>query len=292
LLGTWQEAIDILNSRGACVVGEPASCVRATSDPGDCVNSGLALVLVKAWQTERAGRQLAKCLSRNGLAISLQNGLGNDELLRKYLAEDSLEISVTNAGSPGRSVVIGVTTLGAYLQAPGVVKLAGDGPIWLGTNPLSGYVAELLRDAGFSVELVEDIRSHQWGKVVINAAINPLSAVLRVRNGELLSDPVSRQIMVRVIFEAAAVAQAHGVTLPYPDPVVATEEVAGQTAGNYSSMLRDITRGITTEIEAINGEIIRLGEQYGVDVHLNQILKDLVSNQSRLSSAELSDMVR
>jgi 2-dehydropantoate 2-reductase len=291
MLGTWQESIDQLNSRGARVVGEPAYPVWATSDPGDCVDSGLALVLVKAWQTERAGRQLEKCLPRNGLAISLQNGLGNDTLLRKCL-EDGTVFQNNDGGSSERSVVVGVTTLGAYMQAPGVVELAGDGPIWLGAHPGSEHTVEVLSEAGFSIEVVENIRSRQWGKVVINAAINPLSAILRVKNGELLSDPATHQIMIHVACEAAAVAQAHGVTLLYPDPVAAVEQVAGQTGENYSSMLRDILRGVSTEVEAINGVIVRLGEQYSVDVHLNRLLRSLVNNQSRLSSAELSDMVR
>ncbi len=278
LLGTWRAALDVFNTRGAQVEGEAAYPVRAVTDPADCAPARLALVLVKCWQTERAAQQLAACLAPDGLALSLQNGLGNDAVLARTLG-------------PQR-IATGITTLGVTLAAPGVVRMAGEGPIWLESHPGVGPLAEMLQEAGFPIVMVEDIRPHVWGKVVVNAAINPLTTILRVRNGDLLTDPLALALLGRLAREAAAVANAHGVTLPFPGPERAAEEVAKRTGENLSSMLRDVMRDAPTEVDTISGEVVRLGEAYGVDVRGNQLVWELVQKQKRLSSAELSDMVR
>jgi 2-dehydropantoate 2-reductase len=278
LLGTWREALEAFNLQGAQVEGTAAFPIRATNDPAECGRARLALVLVKSWQTERAAGQLAACLAPDGLAISLQNGLGNDSVLARTL------------GRP--RVGVGVTTLGASLVTPGIVRMAGDGPLWLERRPRIDPLADMLREAGFAVEVVDDIRPRVWGKLVVNAAINPLTALLRVKNGDLLTDPQARGLMHGLAREAAAVAKAHGVALPFQGPESAAEEVAERTRENLSSMLRDVLRGAPTEVDAINGEVVKHGETYYVAVPVNRLVWELMKKQSRLSSAELSDMVR
>jgi 2-dehydropantoate 2-reductase len=209
-------------------------------------------------------KQLGKCLSANGIALSLQNGLGNDEILKRIL-------------NPER-VAMGVTTVGAKMLEPGYVQFTGNGKIFLGDHPHVGGLAELLKKAGFQVEIVSDPISLQWGKLVINAAINPLTALLRIPNGELLERPEARGLLAEAAQEAAYVATKLGITLPYLDPVLAVEEVAQNTATNYSSMLQDVMRGTVTEVEAINGEIVRIGEHIGVPTPVNRILWRLVKS--------------
>jgi 2-dehydropantoate 2-reductase len=278
LLGTWREALDVFNTRGAQVEGEPFQPVHATSDPADCIAAHLALVLVKSWQTERAALQLADCIAADGLVVSLQNGLGNAAVLAQTLGLSC--------------VAVGITTLGATLATPGVVCLAGTGPVWLENHPAIRPMAEMLRAGGFPVEVEDDILPRVWGKLVINAAINPLTAILRVKNGELVTDPNVCALMGRLAREAASVANLHGVALPFSNPERAAEEVARQTRENLSSMLRDVLRGAPTEVDVINGAIVRLGEERGAAVPFNRLIWDLVKKQSRLSPAELSDMVR
>lgn len=278
ILGTWHEALAAFNQRGAIVEGEPAQAVRAVSDPTECPASGLALVLVKSYQTGRAALQLADCLQDGGLAVSLQNGLGNADVLTQALNQ--------------QGVATGITTLGATLLDPGIVSLAGAGPLWLEQHPFISPLANWLQEAGFLVELVGDIRPRVWGKLVVNAAINPLTALLRVKNGDLLSDPLAHSLMGRLAREAAFVAKASGIVLPFLQPENAADEVAEQTKDNYSSMLRDVLRGAPTEVDSINGEVVHRGEAYGVEVPVNRKVWKLVGKQSRLSSAELSDMVR
>jgi 2-dehydropantoate 2-reductase len=266
MLGTWAEGLRALESQGVRLINPDGSeqvfPVKATDDPGACVGAELALVMVKAWQTEQARQRLAQCLDPDGLALTLQNGEGNYEKLAQFLGS--------------KRVALGATTSGATLTAPGTVRLAGDGVITLGIHRRLEPLANLLGKAGFVVDTVTDISSVQWGKLVINAGINPLTALLRIPNGELLRRSGARSVMTSSVREAAAVAIAKGIHLPYPDPVVAVESIASRTASNYSSMLQDILRGAPTEIDFITGAIVRAGEKTGVPVSVNRTLWLLV----------------
>jgi 2-dehydropantoate 2-reductase len=266
MLGTWQAGLDALRKEGARLVGldgvERAYPVHATDDPADCRGARLALVLVKGWQTERAARQLYTCLDEEGLALTLQNGLGNREIL-----VGALDL---------QRVALGVTTLGATLLAPGLARLGGDGPVAIEAHPRLGPLEVILRTAGFAVNVVEDARSLVWGKLVISAAINPLTALLRVTNGELLKRPAARSLMGELAREAAAVARALGVGLPFEGPENAAEDVARRTSANRSSMLQDVLRGAPTEIDAICGAIVRAGEAAGLPTPVNRVMWQLV----------------
>jgi 2-dehydropantoate 2-reductase len=246
---------------------EQAYPVRVVEDPATCRGGHHALVLVKSWQTARAARQLAECLAEDGVALTLQNGLGNYETLSETLG-------------PKRAA-LGVTTSGANLVAPGLVRAAGEGVITVNVHARLKPLADLMRKAGFVVETVPDASALVWGKLVINAAINPLTALLGVPNGALLERPSARRMLGIVAREAAGVAVARGVPLPYPDPVVAVESIARRTAPNRSSMLQDVSRGAPTEIDAINGEIVRAGEVHSVPTPINRTLWLLVSALAR-----------
>lgn len=266
MLGTWQAGLDALRKEGARLAAadgvERAYTVHATDDPAECRGARFALVLVKAWQTERAARQLTSCLAKDGLALTLQNGLGNREILSESLGL-------------GR-VALGVTTTGATLLGPGLVRLGGEGTISLEAHPRLAALEAMLRAAGFAINVVADVRSLLWGKLVVNAAINPLTALLRVPNGELLQRPTARLLMGELAREAAAVARAQGVSLPFEVPENAVEEVARRTAANRSSMLQDVLRGAPTEIDAICGAIVHSGEETGVPTPLNRVMWQLV----------------
>jgi 2-dehydropantoate 2-reductase len=262
LLGTWPEGLEALRTHGVRLVGVDGServfPVEATADPADCGEPRFALVLVKSWQTERAARQLAACLSPEGVALTLQNGLGNREKLEQALGASR--------------VALGVTTTGATLLGPGRVRPGGEGAVSIGAHPRLEPLANLLRRAGWAVETVPESDALLWSKLVINAAINPLTALLRVPNGELLARPAARTLLAAVATEAAAVAAALGQRLTFTDPVAAAEAVAHRTASNSSSMLQDVLRGAPTEIDAICGAIVAAGEQNGVPVPVNRTL--------------------
>jgi len=253
MLGTWPAGLQALREHGVTLVTgdgqETTFPVRATDDPSQCTGTTYALVLVKSWQTWRAAKQLDACLVSDGVALTLQNGVGNREALSQVLG--------------AARVALGVTTAGAYLLGPGRTYLAGDGVTSLGIHSRLGPLASKLRAAGFVVENAPDPDVLLWGKLVINAAINPVTALLGIHNGELMVRPTARAVMVALAREAAAVAIAQGIRLPYPDPVVA-------------SMLQDVQRGAPTEIDAICGAVMRAGEQTGIPTPVNRTMWQLI----------------
>lgn len=266
MLGTWKEGIAALQQQGARLIdadgNEGRFKVHATDDPRKCAGAKYALVLVKAWQTERAANQLKDCLADDGLAVTLQNGLGNYETLANVLESNR--------------VALGSTTTGATLVAPGVARAGGEGVVSMQRHPSLNPIEAALTSAMFNVHLVEDAQSLVWGKLVINAAINPLTALLRVPNGELLNRPSAREMMGELARETAEVAHAEKIKLPFDDPVAMAEEVARKTAANQSSMLQDVLRSAPTEIDAICGAAVRAGQKHGIETPANLICWKLV----------------
>jgi len=266
MLGTWKEGIRALNENGARLIDanrkEKQFKVQATDDPHACLGMKHAIVLVKAWQTERVAKQLGECLADDGIVLTLQNGLENYETLVQHLG--------------AHRTGLGTITIGATLLGAGWVKEAGEGIISIEQNQALGPIEAALQSARFNVQVVKDTGSLIWGKLVVNAAINPLTALLRVTNGELLKRPSTRGMMGKLALEAAQVARAENITLPFSDPIAAAEEVARKTAANRSSMLQDVLRGAPTEIDAICGALVRTAQRHKIDTPANWACWQLV----------------
>lgn len=266
MLGRWEEGLKAIAEKGVLLEspdGQRQSFeVQAFSSPSAIKPVSLALVLVKSWQTVRAAEDLKTCLSPDGFALTLQNGLGNLEILSESL-------------SPQRAL-IGSTTAGATLLEAGVVRPAGKGKVVVGKHKGAASFLEIMRLAGFDIESAENIQTLIWGKLVINCAINPLTAILEVMNGELLTLEPAYKLMETAAREAGQVASMLEITLPYPDPGAAAAQVAQDTAQNYSSMLQDIQRSAPTEIDAISGAVANAAHQLGMDAPINRALWRLV----------------
>jgi len=259
MLGTWKAGLDALRTQGARLIDsqgiEHQFEVQATDDPLKYRGTKHALVLVKAWQTSYVANRLNQCLADDGLVITLQNGLGNRESLVEHLGSSR--------------VALGTTTTGATLLGPGLVRAGGEGTVSIERHLALGPISEALKSARFNVNIVENAQSLVWGKLVINAAINPLTAILRVPNGKLLESPSARQILGHLARETAQVAAAEKIQLPFPDPMAAAEEVAAKTAANHSSMLQDVLRGAPTEIDAICGAVVNIAQNHHIDAPTN-----------------------
>jgi 2-dehydropantoate 2-reductase len=169
-----------------------------------------------------------------------------------------------------------VTTTGATLLAPGLVRTGGEGTISIEQNQVLAPLEAALRSSNFNLQIVDDAQSLIWGKLVINAAINPLTALLRIPNGELLARPITRKMMASLARETAEVAAAEHVSLPFSNPVSAVEDVARKTAKNHSSMFQDVRRGAPTEIDAICGAVTKRAELHGIDTPFNRTCWRLV----------------
>src|SRR5688500_11817538 len=211
MLGSWKGGLEALQKDGVRLLDSDGNKhrfpVHAINDSRECRGIQYALVLVKAWQTEHIAEQLRDCLTdaQRGLAITLQNGLGNRETLARSLGSSR--------------VALGVTTTGATLLGPGLVREGGEGIISIERHPALRPIEDALKSAKFNVNIVEDALSLTWGKLVINAAINPLTGILRVPNGKLLELPSAREMMKALARETAQVAEAEKVELPFPDPI-------------------------------------------------------------------------
>jgi 2-dehydropantoate 2-reductase len=246
---------------------EGAPPVRVAAGPPESPVD-LLVVLVKAYATADALRWAAPACGPDTVALTLQNGLGNAETLAEALGPDR--------------VLAGTTAQGATLLAPGRVAHGGNGPTHIAPWQPSGLaaaraaaVADLFTQSGIATAVEEDPRPLLWAKLAVNCAINPLTALLRVPNGELLVRPGARRLMEAAAQEVGAVAAAAGVPLP-EEPVAAALRVAAATAANRSSMLQDVERGRPTEVDAINGAVARYGTSLGMPAPVNAALADLV----------------
>lgn len=267
MLGTWEEGLAALREHGIRLEssdGVQQYAVQVAADPEEMDEIRYALVLVKSWQTARAARQLSEVLTSDGIALSLQNGLGNRETLAGELGE--------------MRVAQGVTTTGATLLGPAHVRPGGEGVISVGDHPRLPPLMDALQTSGFDVETVADVNALIWRKLLINVAINPLTAILGVPNGRLLDSEAARTLMALAIQEVEEVAEAYGIALGLDNPLALAEEVAQKTAKNRSSMLQDISRGAPTEIDAICGAVHRAGRDQGVSTPVNRTLTLLVKS--------------
>jgi len=236
----------------------------------------LLLVTVKAYDSEAVGSVLKKSVMRNVPVLSLQNGLGNVEGLTRRLGADS--------------IIPGTTTEGAMTTGPGAVIHTGRGITWVGemNGKLSDRcltIQRAFRKAGLTTVISNDIKGVLWAKAIVNSAINPITAITRVRNGDVSKIPGLREIVSEVVDEGVAVAQANGILLK-PSPKSLLAKTLALTLRNKSSMLQDIEAGRKTEIRQLNGSISKLGNLVGVSTPFNDLLTNLVLalERSRVNS--------
>ena len=272
LLGHWPAQLAALRQNGLILVGVDGRSTRhtlaATDNPAAIAPADLALILVKSHQTDRAAALARQILKPDGLALTLQNGLGNREKLTAVLTP--------------QNVALGITSQGATMLESGKIRHAGHGPTHLAftaqTRERVTAVAALFNQAGLPTELTTNVDSLVWGKLAINAGINPLTALLGVRNGFLAENEAAKRVMMAAANETAVVAQALGIGLPYPDAGQRALEVAQATAANRSSMLQDVLRGAPTEIEAIGGAVVGNGRRAHIPTPINEKLLQLIAD--------------
>ena len=227
------------------------------------------LVTVKAHATAAVARSLVP-LGAVPVRVSLQNGIGNEEAL----------------AAGGYPVIGAVSNNGATLLESGRVFHAGLGEVILsrfrdvGDSAVT-RLATCLSEAGFPVQRVPDIRKPLWDKTILNAALNPVTALLGLRTGELFRDPGNEHLVRLLVREAVAVARADGISTSEPEVWELIERVVARTAGNKSSMLQDLERGRPTEVDAMNGVIVARGAERGIQTPWNQLMLRLVRARER-----------
>jgi 2-dehydropantoate 2-reductase len=244
----------------------------ATTQAEDLRVAEILIIFVKSAATEIVARQFSAIAGDATLAVTMQNGLGNEAILKKHFGE--------------QRTTAGVTSQGATFLGPGRIRHAGQGPTHLGMSDrnnekLKDFV-DALNQAGLDTELVENIDDLIWSKLIINVGINALTALTGLPNGRLLDFPDCKALMADLVAEAVRVAEKRGVHLTYPDPLEMVYTVAEQTGGNRSSMLQDFDRKRQSEINFINGAIVREAGILGLEVPVNRAVTRLVHIQDAL----------
>ncbi|MEZ4593945.1 MAG: ketopantoate reductase family protein [Chloroflexota bacterium] len=270
LLGHWPAQLTALHEHGLRFIGPDGRSqtipLAATSNPQTAVPADLALILVKSHQTTQAAKLAQQVLSPSGVALTLQNGLGNLEQVTAVMGQNRANL--------------GITSEGAALLEPGVLRHAGSGHTTLADSSETAVppqkIVELFQAAGFATSLSATVDGLVWGKLAVNAGINPLTAVLQVPNGFLAENPVARELMALAAQEVAAVAAAQHIPLPFADAAAQALAVAQATAANHSSMRQDLANGRPTEIGAICGAVVAAGQRLGVATPVNLVLQTAV----------------
>ena len=227
----------------------------------------LVIVTVKSYDTETVARSLKGSVGPFGRVLTLQNGLNNIETLSRYV--------------PAKSILGGSTTEGAHLISEGYVQHMGRGTTWLG-NIVAGKsshvhgLKRVFQNAGFSTTVTDNIKGVLWSKAIVNAAINPLTALTRLRNGELVKVPELLAIARKVVEEGQQVCRLLGIRTIRPGPRQLLEKILSSTALNKSSMLQDVEKGKRTEILQLNGMITKFGKSRDFHTPYNRLLTDLV----------------
>lgn len=262
------QGLTLTTEAGEQSISLPA--VTAVKDMGETMD--LVGIFVKAYDTEQAIQDARALVGEQSWVLSLQNGIGPEEILSRYV--------------PKEQILRGVTAQGATLVKPGVIRWAGRGPTRFGSltnSPLPERVTEVVgvfNQAGIEADYAPNVQQLIWEKLLVNAAINPLTALFGVANGALVEDPALRAILQDVTLEALPVVVTHGVHLLADEAVQRVEGVCRATSKNLSSMLQDVRRGKRTEIEFINGAVVREGERLGIPTPLNRLLTQLISKNS------------
>jgi 2-dehydropantoate 2-reductase len=240
---------------------------KATANPKDIGQADLILICVKSFNTKAAIEQISPLLDQETKILTLQNGIGNVEIISELAGEER--------------VIAGVTNEGATLIDIGKIRHAGRGETIIGaidgkTPVAMRVIREVFNKVGFECKMSRDIKSLLWSKLIINVGINALSAITRLPNGKLIEYEGTKRILRDAVTEAAKIAKRKRIKLIFDDPLAKVEAVCEGTQGNFSSMLQDVLRKKRTEVDFINGVIVRLACELGIDVPTNRFLLDLV----------------
>lgn len=288
MVGNWPEQLATIQQNGLTMQGLNGRFthhpIHTTHNPRDAAVADLAIVLVKSWQTAQAADTIQQLLAPNGVALTLQNGLSNLEQLTAVL-------------TPSRAT-LGTTSAGANIVKPGHVRYAGQGITHIATTDATKHIiqplVEMLNQKGLETRVSSEVDRLIWGKLAINAGINPLTALLGVPNGFLAENPTAQAIMAAAAKEVEAVAHKLGIQLPYLDAAQQATAVAQATAQNHSSMLQDVLRGAPTEIEAICGAVVKNGRFTQTPTPINQQLLKLVQSigETPMTVADLQQKIK
>ena len=271
LIDPYEEHVKAINERGLIVeqtdrTSANFSLFAATDTSQVKPGIELAIIFTKSYMTAQAAQTALPLLGKNGLMLTLQNGLGNMDLIAEIAGK--------------QRTIAGVTSHGGTLVGPGHVRHAGKGSTYIApasSTPHSlEHIKKIFQAAEIETFISQNLDTLIWGKLIINVGINALAAILQVPNGILSITPESEKIMKQAVDEAVSIAKALNIELPYEKPVEQVKTVCKNTFANHASMLQDILRGANTEIGVINQAIVKKGKELSIETPCNKFLSEII----------------
>lgn len=271
LYDIWQEHVQTINQAGLSIEREGQTRVvrlNATTEPDQIGRAELTIIFVKSTQTRAAAQTARQFAGSDGSVMTLQNGMGNADIIAEFVAPDR--------------ILAGTTSHGATMLGAGHIRHAGIGATTIGAwaatkqgRQLAGRFADFFTAAGIETEAVDEVRSVVWNKLLINIGINAITALSAIKNGQILDLAITRELSRAAVEEAMAVARARDITIK-ENAVDIVFKVAESTAANRSSMGQDVDNKRQTEIAAINGFIVSEAKKLGIAAPVNFALTALV----------------
>ncbi len=250
------------------VIGESYTSgkVNYSDDPSQLIEDDIIIIATKSFDTRSAMSFIEDYISNKSIILTLQNGLNNEEIISEFVGE--------------KRTIGGITSHGVTFIKPGTVKHAGEGDTIIGAYPKGNNkkvekVSKIFNRSGLKTDISNNILRNIWEKGIINSAINPITALSGIKNGTLLDNDNLRDLMNITVNESCEVGKKY-VDLSNSKMIKKTSEVASKTSENISSMLQDIKNEKKTEIEQINGAIIKKGKNKGIETKVNRVLFNLI----------------
>jgi 2-dehydropantoate 2-reductase len=253
--------VEAINAEGLKIAGDTKKVFfpTTTTEIKSIPEKALILLTTKAYDSAEAIRRIRKLLKKDTVILVLQNGIGSEEIVKQLVAEKG-------------TVLRGLTTMAAEFLKPGRIKFWSGETIIESRND-SGKIVNIFSQCGLKSRLSDDINREVWNKLVVNCVVNPLTALFRVRNCNILGESL-RSVRHSIVRECVKVAEAEGIALPQHLAARIDKQLAHYT--NFSSMYQDIMKGNRTEIDFLNGKIVELGKKHLIQTPVNETLVSFI----------------
>lgn len=271
LLDSYQPQIDAINEKGITIKEEDGSeqhfaTVKAYKSGEHNEQADLVIVFVKSTFTADALEINKNLFGDHTIVMTLQNGAGNDRKIAKYVKQENIVIGTSkhNSQNLGNATCkhsgTGATTIGSNCEATETLK----------------KIAAMLEECGFKAVISDDIQRIIWSKLFVNLSINTFTAITRTPIGYMVQNEYAWDFAKRLIYEAVEVAEEDGTYFDRREVLESVRQTCIDAGAGFSSMYQDVTKGIRTEIDAINGAIVEQAKLYGVPVPYNSLIVDLI----------------
>ena len=253
--------VETVNSKGLTITGDINETFhpRAETEIKEIPEKTLIILTTKAYDSAAAVRGIKRLLREDTAVLVLQNGLGNEDVVRQVLGANT-------------KVLRGITTMAAEFFEAGKIRF-WNGETTVEKSEHCETIAKTFNQCGLKTKISDDIKRDVWNKLVVNCVINPLTAILKVRNNQIITDSL-KPIRHEIIRECVEVGKAEGIT--FPDDLEERIDKEAPKYTNFSSMCQDVMKGKRTEIDFLNGKIVELGKKHGVQTKVNAVLVHLI----------------